>query len=299
MGKVVSAKKKGSSGSVSSSSAVVSKTLGQQTCSSPPLCLPTETKLRRALEVMLVHLEEKRISSSSSSSVSDLLSCGVPDWLCLRFRLQYVNTITRSRPLKICLPTPLYNAGQHQVCVIVRDPQRKWKDLFSDHNIKHKVIGFDKVCKRYNTIKLKRDFKDAYDIFFCDKSVAEKMPRTLGTDFIKSKRLPISIDLREDDVEGSLDFALRCAYMYVVKGRNITVRFARTDMTTQQIIQNAQTVCEEVACFFRRDSAWRNNVFAVELFADGSCPLPLFVSPSLIAAQRYFQTGDTTTAPPT
>eukprot|EP00922_Rhytidocystis_sp_ex-Travisia-forbesii_P046838 GHVS01069815.1.p1 GENE.GHVS01069815.1~~GHVS01069815.1.p1 ORF type:complete len:299 (+),score=51.39 GHVS01069815.1:212-1108(+) len=295
MGKVVSAKKKSTSASVGSSSAAVSKKLGQ-TCSSPSLCLPTETKFRRALEVLLLHLEEKRISSSSSSSVSDLLSCGVPDWLCLRFRLQYVNTITRSRPLKICLPTALYNAEQHQVCVIVRDPQRKWKDLFAEHNIKHKVIGFDKVCKRYNTIKLKRDFKDAYDIFFCDKYVAEKMPRTLGTDFIKSKRLPISIDLREDDVEGTLDFALRCAYMYVVKGRNITVRFARTDMTTQQIIQNAQTVCEEVSSFFRRDSAWRNNVFAVELFADGSCPLPLFVSPSLIAAHRYFQTADATTA---
>eukprot|EP00922_Rhytidocystis_sp_ex-Travisia-forbesii_P021398 GHVS01031342.1.p1 GENE.GHVS01031342.1~~GHVS01031342.1.p1 ORF type:complete len:296 (-),score=74.08 GHVS01031342.1:333-1220(-) len=274
------------SGTSSSSSSAVSKKISMKKSSAVPL-QPIAGQLRRAVNRLCLHLEEKK-SSSSSSSVSDLLTCGQPEWLSLRFRLQYVNTVVKTRPLKIRLPTPLYRSEQHQICVIVKDPQRKWKDLFAKHSLNYKIIGFDKVTKRYNTIKLKKHFKDAFDIFFCDRKIAHKMPKTLGTDFIRCKKLPLSIQLQEDNVPICMESCLSCTYANVGKGQSITVRFARTDMTTEEMITNAQTACEKVFEFYSKDTSWRNNIFSVELFTHATCPLPVFVSPSLLAAQQYF-----------
>merc|ERR1719313_777202 len=105
------------------------------------------------------------------------------------------------KPMLIELPHAMYNE-KSEVCFLAKDPQKKYKQLLlQEHPVPGltKVIGLEKLKKNYKTAENKRALADAFDLFLCDSSIVEMMPKVLGIIFYeKKKKRPIPVKLKLD-----------------------------------------------------------------------------------------------------
>lgn len=74
--------------------------------------------------------------------------------------------------------------------VIVRTPQREYKDLIAELNVPciGKVIGYDKLLKNYQRYEQKRDLCKEFELFFCDYRVYDLLRKPLGKVFYDRKK---------------------------------------------------------------------------------------------------------------
>jgi ribosome biogenesis protein UTP30 len=180
------------------------------------------------------------------------------------------------KPRTIPLTHPLYREDVHDVCFIVKDPQRLVKDHLAEHNVKgiSKVLGVSKVEKRYGTHEGRRELSKLYDLFLVDDRVMPMMPRLLGNNFIRSKKLPLIIRM-DRDIPKSIRNALCSTSFTPGSGTTCTIRVARACFTPEQIAENVHIAIEKVA------STFNNNLLAFQAIyikAEKSPSLPIFVS---------------------
>merc|ERR1719191_2079433 len=122
----------------------------------------------------------------------------------LQFTLRDIPAKAKHKPMLIELPTPLYEG--RSVCIVVKDPQRTYKDLFLKHppHPQYKVVGVGKLKTKYRRFQDRRELCDAHDLFLCDKRVVEMMPQVLGKYFFETKKkLPLPVHVGEKDADPS------------------------------------------------------------------------------------------------
>jgi len=147
----------------------------------------------------------------------------------------------------ITLPHPLYGE-KAEACFISKTPQKKYKEmLLQKHTVPGltKVIGVEKLKKKYKNLAEKRTLADAFDLFLCDKTVIEMMPQVLGSVFYKQKlKAPVPVQLRENGEDPSREIrkAMAGTKFRLGSGRCIGVRFGRCSMTEEQLHANASAV---------------------------------------------------------
>ncbi|KAK9451041.1 ribosomal protein L1p/L10e family-domain-containing protein [Limtongia smithiae] len=115
------------------------------------------------------------------------------------------------KPKRITIPHPIYNLDNTTICLITKDPQRLYKDIFlaPDDDITEapvssslaRIVGISKLQSKFKTFESKRQLRDSYDIFLADDRVIKMLPKLLGTTFIREKVLPIPISLLGKDGE--------------------------------------------------------------------------------------------------
>lgn len=96
------------------------------------------------------------------------------------FGLKKLPTNPSMKPRLITVPHPLISEPSY--CLIIKEPYKQFKELLELNPIESlkKVIGLDKLRKRYSTYKLKRDLCSEYDIFLCDERILPFMTKLLG-----------------------------------------------------------------------------------------------------------------------
>ena len=147
----------------------------------------------------------------------------------------------------IPLPHPLYGE-KAEACFISKTPQKKYKELLlQKHPVPGltKVIGVEKLRKKYKDLAQKRTLADAFDLFLCDKRVIEMMPQILGNVFYKHKlKAPVPVPLRENGEDPSKEIrkAIGGTKFRVVQGRSVGVRFGRCSMAEEELFANAKAV---------------------------------------------------------
>lgn len=105
------------------------------------------------------------------------------------------------------------------VCIIVKDPQRTYKDiLIPNLECVQKVIGVGKVGKKFHSFESKRKLRDSFDLFLADQRVLPLLPKSLGKTFLKTKsKVPVSVDLTKNPVE-AVKTVFESTFMHIGNG---------------------------------------------------------------------------------
>ncbi|KAL7067082.1 hypothetical protein ACR3K2_23980 [Cryptosporidium serpentis] len=248
-----------------------------------PLNIPTD-RLSKAIKA-LKQLSQKIRDNKPSDLLRSVCTEGPDCYITLLVSLKSIPKFVKSKHILLDITNPLYNYPSNEVCLIVRDPQRKWKDLlqrdYPDINIITRIIGVGKLVKKYNTFKDKRELCSAYDLFLCDDRVIEKMPKILGSYFIKTNKLPVAIKLRESNLKSTLKKTLSSTFMTIRRGPCVGIRVAKLSMHTNHILQNIQDVIKQVYTYFNDSNIskhWRNEITGLHIQSTDTLALPIWAA---------------------
>jgi ribosome biogenesis protein UTP30 len=88
------------------------------------------------------------------------------------------------------LAHPIVDPRTTPICLITRDPQRQYKDLLQEKNIKFvsRVVGITKLKGKFKPFEPRRQLMSEHGLFFADKSVIPLLPGLLGKVFFKAKK---------------------------------------------------------------------------------------------------------------
>lgn len=107
----------------------------------------------------------------------------------------------RVNPHKILLPHSLLSEFS-ELCLIIDD--RPKSNLTKDDALKKiksenipvsQVIKLSNLKSDYRSFEAQRKLCDSYNMFFADKRVIPLLPRLLGKQFFKKKKIPVALDL--------------------------------------------------------------------------------------------------------
>ena len=161
----------------------------------------------------------------------------------------------RNKPKCISVPHAIY-PDSTSVCLVVRDPQRTWKDKVSEEDVTcvKRVIGVDKLRRKYKPFEARRELMKQYDVFMADEAVLPILPKLLGKNFFVAKRLPLPLPLKATKPVKKIieDAAFHSAWWSYGGGDSVAVRIAYSSQEVAEIVSNVQAVvtamhgiCEE------------------------------------------------------
>lgn len=79
---------------------------------------------------------------------------------------------------------------------------------------------------------------DSYDAFLADKQIVPLLPRLLGKQFFKKKRIPVPVDLQQKNWKEQVDRIMESSLLFLSTGTCSVVRVAKTSMSAEQIVEN-------------------------------------------------------------
>jgi len=140
-------------------------------------------RVTKAAEALVKHMK-----ASQDKEETNLLQ--ETNFVSLVVTLTKIPDKSRVNPYKIPLQHSLFVPGECEICFLVKDPQRKVKDLLSErgHCGVTKVLGVSKLRARYKTFEAKRGMCRDFDLFFADRSILPMLPKLLGKPFFHSKK---------------------------------------------------------------------------------------------------------------
>ncbi|XP_052182321.1 uncharacterized protein LOC127794989 [Diospyros lotus] len=155
---------------------------------------------------------------------------------------------------KIPLPHALQDGASSELCLIIDDRPKSSK-LTSDMAKKKiksenipiaKVLKLSKLKSDYKPFEAKRKLCDSYDMFFADKRVIPLLPKLLGKQFFKKKKIPVPVDLTHNNWKEQIERACSSALLYVAKGTCSVVRVAKPSMESGDIVENVVAAIDRI-----------------------------------------------------
>ncbi|KAH8723634.1 ribosomal protein L1p/L10e family-domain-containing protein [Phaeosphaeriaceae sp. PMI808] len=221
---------------------------------------------------------------------------------------KHVNNTNRLKPTKIVLPHPII-PNDVRICVFTKDPQRAYKDLVASDafpsTLREKVVrvlGVEKLKKRYKSFEQKRALLAEFDIFMVDDRVIKIVAEFLGKTFYQSKaKRPIPIRLtagayieqtakknnkEPQNVVGTpqgvakeIETALNSTYLSMSASANTSIRIGTLSMTPQQVTENTSAV---VAAIIPKhiEQGW-HNVRSLHIKGPATKALPVWLAEEL------------------
>lgn len=170
------------------------------------------------------------------------------EFLTIQVEVNKIPELGTLRCVGIPLPHSLYSRKcNSQVFLIVKDPQREWKEKLDTLNLKDtplaKVMGISKFGKNFTQFKDRRSLVSEYDLFLSDIRVFNMLPDRLGKYFYLRKKIPALINL-EEDPEASIKQAINSTYLVASKGPIFNIKVARATMKPKEVVENVQAVLE-------------------------------------------------------
>lgn len=158
----------------------------------------------------------------------------------------------------------------------MKDPQRQIKDYLATHGSGGvtRVLGVEKLRKRYHTHEGRRELLSLYDVFLVDKRVAPMMPSLLGNAFLKAKKMPLSVDMRHDVVE-QIKRALNGTPLLIRQGTSLNLRIGRVEFGVEKLVENVCMAMEGVVT--KIEGGW-HDIQSVNVKTRKSPALPVFVT---------------------
>lgn len=172
----------------------------------------------KASDALLKHMKSSDKESSTSNEKKNLLadaddeeSSATPIWLILSTK-KHIADKKRLKPSKIAIPHSINSSESSTICLITADPQRTYKDIVASPGFPKalasritKVVGIDKIKRKYTQYEAQRKLKSEHDIFLADDRIIVGLPKLLGKTMYKgtSKRpIPVSLSAPAPRTEG-------------------------------------------------------------------------------------------------
>lgn len=214
----------------------------------------------------------------------------------------------RNLTILSALPNPII-ANDVRICIFTKDPQRAYKDLVASDAFPavmrekvQRVLGVDKLKKRYKSYEQKRSLLAEYDIFMVDDRVLKIVAEFLGKTFYQSKsKRPIPIRLtagafidktaKKDQKEPQnvvgtaqgvakeIETALNSTYLSMSASANTSIKVGKLSMTPQQLTENVSAVVNALVPK-HIEQGWR-NVRSLHIKGPATKALPIWLADEL------------------
>ncbi|KAI9087011.1 hypothetical protein K1719_030972 [Acacia pycnantha] len=145
---------------------------------------------------------------------------------------------------KIPLPHSLLSEFSER-CLIIDDRPKSsltkedvQKKIKSENIPVSKVIKLSKLQSNYRPFEAKRKLCGSHHMFFADKGVVPLLPRLLGKQFFKKKKIPVPVDLKHKNWKEQIERACSSAFLFLRTGTCSVVRVARVSMERDEIVAN-------------------------------------------------------------
>nr|XP_043615270.1 putative ribosome biogenesis protein C8F11.04 [Erigeron canadensis] len=174
------------------------------------------------------------------------------DSIYLILTLQKIPSQKRVNPNKLPLPHPLYPpSSAAEICLIIDDrPSSNLTSKSAKQKIRDEAIPVTKVIKLsklktdYKPFESKRKLCDSYDLFFADKRVIPLLPKLLGKQFFKKKKLPLGVDLTHNNWKEQIERGCSSGLLFFRTGTCCVIRVAKVSMERDQIVENVSAAVE-------------------------------------------------------
>jgi ribosome biogenesis protein UTP30 len=94
------------------------------------------------------------------------------------------------KPIKIPLKYPIVDPRTTSICLITKDPQREYKDLLEEHNVKFisRVVGIEKLKGKFKPFEARRQLLRSNGLFLADERIIPLLPKLLGKMWFDAKK---------------------------------------------------------------------------------------------------------------
>ncbi|KAG9198030.1 hypothetical protein G6514_000604 [Epicoccum nigrum] len=269
-------------------------------------------QVERAANALVAHMKKHK-EEKEATGTKDLMAdedeaeqADQPIFLSISTK-KHVNNTNSLKPTKIVLPNPII-ASDAKICIFTKDPQRAYKDLVASDAFPAtlrervgRVLGVDKLKKKFKSFEQKRALLADYDIFMVDERVIKIVAEFLGKVFYgsKSKRpIPIKLtagafvdktvkkDKEPQNVVGTpqgvakeIESALNSTYLSMSASANTSIKIGNLSQTAAQIKENTEAV---IAAIIPKhiEQGWR-NVRSLHIKGPATKALPIWLADEL------------------
>ncbi|XP_022773835.1 ribosomal L1 domain-containing protein 1-like [Durio zibethinus] len=188
----------------------------------------------------------------------------------------------RVNPHKVPLPHPLIDpfTDPAELCMVIDDRPKSGltkdaasKKIKSDNIPISKVVKLSKLKTDYRPFEAKRKLCDTYDMFFADKRIIPLLPRLLGKQFFKKKKIPVPVDLKHNNWKEQIHKACASAMLFLSSGTCSVVKVGKLSMGKKVIVENVIAAINGIAEIV--PSKW-GNIRSFHLKLLDSLALPLY-----------------------
>ncbi|KAF9184660.1 hypothetical protein BGZ51_003203 [Haplosporangium sp. Z 767] len=222
----------------------------------------------RAVKALLGHIEKK------GQSKNQLMDDEQAVWLIIATKK--FSDASKAKPYRIPLKHSIV-APDAEVCLFVKDPQRDYKRLLEEKQVKsvNKVIGVSKLRAKYKPYEAKRQLCASYGMFLADARVITVLPKLIGKTFFLKKKQPIPVDMTKGDLKKEIARAMGSTYMHMTSGTCTAIKVGLTSQSAAEITANIETAMPHIIEKIPRK--WK-NIQAINLKTNDSIALPIFNS---------------------
>ena len=239
-----------------------------------------------------------------------------PLWLVVTTK-QHIVDKARLKPGKITIPHSLNASPTANVCLIVADPQRPYKDLITHPSFPKslasrvtRVIGISKIKNRYKSFESRRQLLREHDVFLADDRIITRLPEMLGKVFYKGAKRPLPVRLlpyalKKDPVDKrtkilknpevkaialpqhcarEIEKALSCTHVRISPATTTSIRVALSSFIAEQVADNIETVVNALAEKFVT-KGWR-NLKAIHLKGPNTMAIPIWMADELWVEEK-------------
>uniref|UniRef100_A0A7N0T2W5 Ribosomal protein L1 n=1 Tax=Kalanchoe fedtschenkoi TaxID=63787 RepID=A0A7N0T2W5_KALFE len=203
------------------------------------------------------------------------------EYVYLNLTLKKIPPKARVNPHKLPLPSPLHSqATGTELCLILDDREKSKltkaeakKKVEADDIGVGKILKLSKLKTDYRAYEAKRKLCASYDMFLVDKRLIPLMPKLLGKQFYKKKKIPVPIDLTHRNWKEQISRAFGSALLYLKTGTCSVVKVARVAMEVEEIVDNVISAINGIVEILPKK--W-DGVRSFHLKLSGSLSLPIY-----------------------
>ncbi|EEB06375.1 U3 snoRNP-associated protein Cic1/Utp30 family protein [Schizosaccharomyces japonicus yFS275] len=198
--------------------------------------------------------------------------------------MKFVASSRKLKPYVIPVKHAIFPAGA-EVCLLVKDPQRKFKDLVTEAGLSKvvtRVIGISKLKAKWKSFEQKRQLRDQYDLFLADERIYAMLPHTLGTTFYKKKKLPIPVDVHQataEQLKETVAGVYNSTLFQAAPCNSFMVKCGHTTNTPAELAENLSSIIEYLSAKIMCKN--ENVLLSIHIKTSHSLALPLWQAENL------------------
>ncbi|KAJ7049458.1 ribosomal protein L1p/L10e family-domain-containing protein [Mycena amicta] len=194
----------------------------------------------------------------------------------LNVTVKKITSAHRFKPVKIPIVHPIVDPRVEAVCLITKDPQRKYKDLLEENGIKFisRVVGIEKLKGKFKPFEARRQLLKQNGLFLADERVVPLLPKLLGVKWFEAKKQPIPVCLTRKDLKGELERAISSTYMNQNQGTCTAIKIAK--LPTHTAAQTMANLAAALPAAVNGIKGGWDNVQSLILKTNSSAGLPIW-----------------------
>ncbi|EPX71523.1 U3 snoRNP-associated protein Cic1/Utp30 family protein [Schizosaccharomyces octosporus yFS286] len=205
-------------------------------------------------------------------------------WLQLS-TLKFITNNRKLIPFKIPLKHSIIPSS-YEACLIVKDPQRTYKDLVSEagmSGVVTRVIGISKLKAKWKSFEQKRQLRDQFDLFLADDRVISMLPKVLGKTFYSKTKAPIPVRISSDNADQlkkQVVSAYNATYFRASPCSSFMIRCGHTANTSQELAENIESIVRYL-CEKKVVPNGGKGISSIHVKTTQSMAVPLWNNPNL------------------